>query len=92
MSEPASPSRSPEPRAASREPQSSSNRLDWILRAAFGIAATGRALAAVVMFILASPHGEWDAWAIWNQHARFLFRGGGSDAWRALLCDQVVAA
>lgn len=22
------------------------------------------------------PHGAWDAWAIWNLHARFLFRGG----------------
>jgi hypothetical protein len=23
-----------------------------------------------------SPHGLWDAWAIWNTRARFLFRGG----------------
>lgn len=23
---------------------------------------------------LASPHGGWDAWAIWNQRARFIFR------------------
>ena len=67
-----------QPRAESLEPG------DWLLRAAFGIAAMA-ALAAVVMITLASPHGEWDAWAIWNQHARFLFRGGGSDAWRALL-------
>jgi hypothetical protein len=22
------------------------------------------------------PHGDWDAWAIWNQRARFLFRSG----------------
>ena len=22
------------------------------------------------------PHGEWDAWAVWNLKARFLFRGG----------------
>jgi 4-amino-4-deoxy-L-arabinose transferase-like glycosyltransferase len=22
------------------------------------------------------PHGEWDAWAIWNVHARFIFLGG----------------
>lgn len=26
------------------------------------------------------PHGRWDAWLIWNMHARFLFRGG--DHWR----------
>lgn len=25
-----------------------------------------------------NPHGEWDAWAIWNQHARFMFRGGAN--------------
>ena len=43
------------------------------------------ALVSVIVSALASPHGDWDAWAIWNQHARFLFRGGGSDAWRAFL-------
>ena len=26
------------------------------------------------------PHGRWDAWLIWNMHARFLFRGGNH--WR----------
>lgn len=33
-----------------------------------------------VGFILTSiknPHGDWDAWMIWNGHARFLFRGKG---------------
>jgi hypothetical protein len=24
------------------------------------------------------PHGEWDAWAIWNSHARVLFRDGAN--------------
>jgi hypothetical protein len=28
-----------------------------------------------------SPHGDWDAWAIWNLRARFLHRGG--DHWTA---------
>lgn len=28
----------------------------------------------------ARPHGEWDAWVIWNARARFLFRSG--DDWR----------
>jgi hypothetical protein len=73
---------SPALRAESPEPRAQSP-IDSILRAAFGIAAL-IALASVVMITLASPHGEWDAWAIWNQHARFLFRGGGGDAWRAL--------
>ncbi len=31
----------------------------------------------------AQPHGDWDAWAIWNLHARFIFRGGGD--WHAYL-------
>jgi hypothetical protein len=32
-----------------------------------------------VSFIVKSlnlPHGSWDAWAIWNMRARFLYRGG----------------
>lgn len=33
-----------------------------------GLAATAFVAAAV-----ATPHGEWDAWAIWNLRARFLF-------------------
>jgi len=41
------------------------------------------ACAAVMSTYLSSPHGEWDAWAIWNQHARFLFRGG--EEWRSML-------
>jgi hypothetical protein len=33
------------------------------------------------------PHGGWDAWAIWNMHARFIFRGGKywTDAFSTLL-------
>jgi hypothetical protein len=34
---------------------------------------------AVATFILTAfkePHGYWDAWSIWNLHARFLERGG----------------
>lgn len=29
---------------------------------------------------LKEPHGRWDAWLIWNMHARFLARAG--EAWR----------
>jgi hypothetical protein len=29
---------------------------------------------------LREPHGRWDAWLIWNMHARFLYRAG--DHWR----------
>ena len=70
----------PEPGAEIPPP---AERLDWILRATFATTAIV-ALASVITSSLASPHGEWDAWAIWNQHARFLFRGGANDAWRTL--------
>lgn len=36
-------------------------------------------IASLVSFFIAflkEPHGRWDAWLIWNMHARFLFRGG----------------
>jgi hypothetical protein len=83
---PEPPVESPEPTVESAEPKAKNraphDHFDWIVRAAFGVTATV-ALVAVIVSSLASPHGDWDAWAIWNQHARFLFRGGGSDAWRA---------
>lgn len=34
---------------------------------------------------LQSPHGNWDAWAMWNLRARFLFRGG--DHWRDMFSE-----
>lgn len=34
---------------------------------------------------LQSPHGNWDAWAIWNLRARFLHRGG--DHWRDMFSE-----
>lgn len=40
-------------------------------------------VSSIVSFIFAflkEPHGKWDAWLIWNMHARFLFRGG--ENWR----------
>ena len=36
-----------------------------------------------VIEYLAAPHGQWDAWAIWNQKARFLYRAG--DEWKAAM-------
>ena len=49
--------------------------LDWGVRAVF-VAVALMALAVPVAEYLASPHGQWDAWAIWNQKARFMFRAG----------------
>ena len=58
----------------------------WYFTAALGIAFA----SAAIMFIfctLTKPHGEWDAWAIWNMRARFLFRGG--EFWRDAFSDQL---
>ncbi len=43
-----------------------------------GIAACALAASAASFFLtyLQEPHGRWDAWLIWNMHARFLYRGG----------------
>jgi hypothetical protein len=60
-----------------------------------------RTLAVVFFFLVAGviltevfltfdrPHGGWDAWAIWNLRARFLFRGGEywRDAFSPLLAE-----
>jgi hypothetical protein len=50
------------------------------LRAAGVIAAAG-AVVAFALVARAWPHGEWDAWSVWNLKARFLAAPG--DAWRA---------
>jgi len=36
---------------------------------------------------IVSPHGEWDAWAIWNLRARFLYHGGSH--WRAAFDERL---
>jgi hypothetical protein len=61
--------------------QSPGPRADWIFAGMFAVV-SGIAFVAVIASSRAAPHGEWDAWAIWNQHARFLFRGGADGAWR----------
>ena len=55
---------------------------DWLVRAAFGATAVAAVFTAAAEYN-GAPHGQWDAWAIWNQKARFLFRGG--DQWTAVL-------
>lgn len=39
-------------------------------------------LSYFVLHVFRVPHGEWDAWAIWNLKARFLASGG--EHWRDL--------
>ncbi len=43
------------------------------------------ALVASVLVSLKNPHGGWDGWAIWNMHARFIFRAG--DYWKSALSN-----
>jgi hypothetical protein len=63
---------------------------DWFVRvltATFGVTVSA-ALYAAVMRMKSFPGGDgWDAFAIWNLHARFLFLGGSHwrDGFTALL-------
>ena len=43
------------------------------------------ALISIVIAFLKEPHGKWDAWVIWNLHARFILRGG--EHWRDFLAS-----
>jgi hypothetical protein len=40
----------------------------------FGVVLAARSLS-VIDLALSTPHGNWDAWWIWNFRARFLYRG-----------------
>jgi hypothetical protein len=49
------------------------------------------AALAVTMFLVAywnKPHGEWDAWSIWNMRARFLYRAG--EFWRDAFSTDII--
>lgn len=62
---------------ASKPPrrESQKGKAFWFLFIVFG-AELAVSAVAFLLISLHDPHGEWDAWAIWNLHARFLFRGG----------------
>ncbi len=55
----------------------------WVTAALLAAAAVVVGLSIYSQFAYAAgrPHGEWDAFAIWNLRARFLFRSGTD--WRA---------
>jgi len=61
--------------SASLAPLPKVTALCWVARAAFLLVAV-MAVSASLAEYAALPHGQWDAWAIWNQKARFLLRGG----------------
>ena len=54
-------------------------RWNWVLAVALGL---GLLIvgSALVELTAGMPHGDWDAWAIWNLRARFL--AGPGDSWR----------
>ena len=54
----------------------------WLVGIVFVQAAVVATVIAVRSY-QAEPFGGWDAWAIWNMHARFFFHGGAS--WPELL-------
>ncbi|MCX5678501.1 MAG: hypothetical protein NTY76_05265 [Candidatus Omnitrophica bacterium] len=56
------------------ENQIFSNRVYYVLTAAF-LCATAFAISSFISKSACQPHGGWDAWAIWNMRARFIFRG-----------------
>ncbi|HVG22070.1 MAG TPA: glycosyltransferase family 39 protein [Blastocatellia bacterium] len=47
--------------------------------------ALASALATFIFYSLKRPHGEWDAWAVYNMKARFLFRAG--EHWRDVFTE-----
>jgi hypothetical protein len=57
--------------------------------AASALVGIALALALWRLFRVGSehPHGSWDAWAIWNHRARFIFRGG--TGWRAAFSPEL---
>ena len=65
--------------APSAAPPSSSRALGFAALAVLGVA-LAIAIWQFVEAAAAMPHGQWDAWAVWNQRARFILRAGGE--WR----------
>lgn len=49
----------------------------------FAISFYGALISSVISIVISflqEPHGKWDAWLIWNLHARFIIRSG--EHWR----------
>ncbi|MEQ1757557.1 MAG: hypothetical protein ABL986_04510 [Vicinamibacterales bacterium] len=64
--------RAPFPAAAAFPEWTKSDR---VLRGAFVVVFAMACAVPIIEYTIA-PHGQWDAWAIWNQKARFMFRAG----------------
>lgn len=76
-------SRNPVPAVPDATAAAPHTAFDRALAIAFVLALCAAIYSSIVRTV-AFPHGNgWDSFAIWNLHARFLFRGGAYD-WRAL--------
>jgi hypothetical protein len=60
---------------ALRVPTVRTDRVALVLAAAGGLALVTLAVTAFWVHRSLRPHGEWDAWAIWNLRARAILRG-----------------
>lgn len=58
-------------------------RWTWLLVLVFG-ACLLPVLLAWIEVVQANPHGDWDAWAIWNLRAKYL--AGPGETWRRQTC------
>ncbi|HLK18820.1 MAG TPA: hypothetical protein VKT81_07680 [Bryobacteraceae bacterium] len=58
----------------------------WYFTAALCVALAS-AVTIYIFCTFSKPHGDWDAWAIWNLRARFLVRGG--EFWRDAFSNQI---
>jgi len=58
----------------------------WLLRAA-GIVTLALVVAGWAVGTEASPHGDWDAFSIWNLRAKFL--AGGQPGWRYAVSPEI---
>ena len=58
-----------------------------LILAALVCVALGLLLWRLTRLMALEPHGEWDAWAIWNQRARFILRAGAG--WRAAFAPEL---
>ena len=47
------------------------------------------AIGAVIMKSFNKPYGEWDAWAIWNLKASFLYSGINDGTWSRLFSQEI---
>ena len=62
----------------------SRSRLGLILSVIFVVALVAASLS-FIFISLRRPHGEWDAWAVYNMKARFIFRAG--EHWKDLYTE-----